>query len=78
MKDNTGGFGLGTETFSGPNKDRSEAELQKEAMRKAEEARKARMAEKNAEIKRKDAERKKEAEMKKAEGDRRVKELFGN
>ena len=78
IKDNQGGFGVGVETFSGPDPNKSEAELQKEAMRKAEAARKKRMEEKNAEIRRRDEERKKEAELKKIEGDRRVKELFGN
>ena len=76
LRSNSGGFGDGVETFSGPDPGRRENTLQQEAIQKAEIARKARVAEKNAEIKRRDAERKEEAAMKKAEGDRRVKELF--
>lgn len=82
---NTGGFGDGAEailnmegrrsgTLSDPGS--GEAEKQREAMKKAEEARKAKLAEKKAEMKAREEEEKRRAIEKKEERARRMKGIF--
>ena len=77
----SGGFGTGTEAYlnkSGSLSDpgSGEADKQKEAMRKAEEARQRKLEEKKAERKALEEETKRRALEKKAENERRMKGIF--
>lgn len=73
------GFGDGQEARlgGGVEKGLNEKQLQEEAMRKAEAARQARLKAKNEDVKAREEEARTRAKAKKAEGDARVKELFG-